>query len=75
MELAVFIGPLLSALMAFAGSYLALTNRITRVETKLDILSGCVEKHNQVVDRTVRLEAGVENIYHRLDDIKIGGTL
>ena len=78
MEFSAFIGPVLSALLAFAGSYLALTNRITRLETMIETLSERVEKHNNVVERTYKLEVEVDNLYHRYDelkgDIKIGGT-
>ena len=69
-ELAPYIGPILSAALAFAGSYLALTNRITRLETKMDVLSERVEKHNNVSERTMRLEADMDNLYHRVDDLK-----
>ena len=40
-----------------------------------------VEKHNQVIERTYRLETEVSNLYYRYDelrgdvkDAKIGGT-
>ena len=69
-EFAPYIGPILSAALAFAGSYLALTNRITRLETKMDVLSERVEKHNNVTERTMRLEADMDNLYHRVDDLK-----
>lgn len=77
MDFALFISPIVSALLAFAGSYLALTNRITRLETMIETLSERVEKHNNVVERTYKLEVEVENLYQRYDelrDIKIGGT-
>lgn len=77
MDFAVFISPIVSALLAFFGSYLALTNRITRLETMIETLSERVEKHNNVVERTYKLEVEVENLYQRYDelrDIKIGGT-
>lgn len=78
MEWTVFVAPLLSALMAFAGSYFALTNRITRLETMIETLTDRVEKHNNMVERTYKLEADVANLFHRYDelkgDIKVGGT-
>ena len=77
MDFALFISPIVSALLAFAGSYLALTNRITRLETMIETLSERVEKHNNMVERTYKLEVEVENLYQRYDelrDIKIGGT-
>lgn len=78
MDIAMFVGPIASAIMAFAGSYLAFTNRLTRLETMIEVLSKRVEEHNHVKDRTTRLEAEVDNLYHRYDDLKndlkIGGT-
>lgn len=78
MEISSFIGPILSALLAFAGSYLALTNRITRLETMIETLSERVQKHNNVIERTYKNEVEIDNLYHRYDelrnDIKIGGT-
>ena len=77
MEITQFISPLLSALLAFAGSYFALTNRITRLETMIETLSERVQKHNSVIERTYKLEVEVDNLYHRYDelrDVKIGGT-
>lgn len=78
MDLTEFAGQLFTALMAFAGSYLALTNRMTKIETMIDVLSNRVEKHNNVMERTTKLETEVGNLYHRYDelrdDVKIGGT-
>lgn len=58
--------------------------RLTRLETKLDGLSDTVEKHNQVVERTFRLEENLRTAFKRVDEereridrlenIKLGGT-
>ena len=73
-----FISPIVSALIAAFGAYMA-TKRaaderaritaesIARLETKVDILSDRVEKHNKLIERTYKLESDVENINHRLD--------
>lgn len=78
MDLALILSPICSALLAFGGSYLAFTNRITRLEALIETLSDRVEKHNNMVERTYKLEADVSNLYHRYEelrgDIKIGGT-
>ena len=89
MELLDILSPIVSAIIAAFGAYSA-TKRIgdenakkqaeaiARLETKVDLLSERVEKHNGVMERTFRLEAEVENLYHRYDelrnDLKIGGT-
>ena len=43
---------------------------IARLEAKVDALKSEVEKHNQVMERTFKLETEVTNIYHRIDDLK-----
>lgn len=92
MEWTVLVSPIVSALVAIFGAYMAVKRQadererkyadsIARLETKLDLLSDRVEKHNQVMERTFRLEEKTSNIEHRLDelhsdykDIKIGGS-
>lgn len=79
------ISPLVSACVAAYGAYAATkraaderereySDAIARLETKVDILSERVEKHNNVVERTTKLEVEVANLYHRYDDLKIGGS-
>ena len=81
MELQMFISPIVSALLAAFAAYTATkraaeererqyADSIARLETKMDILSERVEKHNNVIERTIALETEVTNIYHRLDDLK-----
>ena len=89
MEWSMLISPIVSALVAIFGAYMAVKRQadererkyaesIARLETKLDMLSDRVDKHNNIVERTYKLEAEVANLYHRYnelhDDIKIGGT-
>lgn len=53
-------GPMLSALCAFIGSWMAFSARLTRVETKLDSLK---EEHSSQSDnneRIARLETRVD---------------
>ena len=87
-----FISPIITALLAAFGAYTATkraaeererqyANSIARLETKMDLLSDRVEKHNNVMERTFKLESEVDNLYHRYDelhkdlkDIGIGGT-
>ena len=81
LDINALVGPVLSAVCAFAGSYLAFSTRLTRVETKVDGLSAKVEKHNNIVERTYKIESEQATMWHRYDelkdemrDIKIGGT-
>lgn len=92
MEWTELISPIMTALAAVFGAYMAVkraadererkyADSIARLETKLDGLSERVEKHNNVIERTYKLETEVDNLYHRyaeikddVRDIKIGGT-
>lgn len=80
-QLAPYVAPIITALLAAAGTYAAVVSRLTRLETMIEELRGDVEKHNRVVERTFVLERDVKNINHRLSEmhddvrnIKIGGT-
>lgn len=80
-DISAVIGPALSALCAFGGSWLAFSTRLARVETKVDMLADNVEKHNKVVERTYKLESDMDTMWHRHDELKdevhgykVGGT-
>lgn len=86
------ISPIVSAIVAVFGAYVATkraaeererkyADAIARLETKVDVLSERVEKHNNIIERTYKLETEVDNLYHRYDELhedfkgfKIGGT-
>lgn len=110
MDWTVLISPLVAALVAAFGSYMAtkraaedrerardkadkeqairfqteiaeIKTELAELRTDIKHLSDEVKKHNQVVERTYKLETEVDNLYHRYDelrgdmkDIKIGGT-
>jgi len=71
LTLTTLIAPIASAILAAVASafgvYVAITNRLTKLETLIDTLRGEVEKHNSVIERTYKLEQDVTNIYYRLD--------
>ena len=81
MDITPYLGPIVTALIAFGATYAAFSARLTKLETMIEDLRRDVEKHNQVVERTYKLETEVDNLYHRYDelrtdvkDVKIGGT-
>lgn len=43
---------------------------IAEVKTEIRLLSDRVEKHNNVIERTTALETEVNNIYHRIGDLR-----
>ena len=85
MEWTVFISPIVSALIAVFGAYQAVkrtadererkyADSIARLETKLDMLSERVDKHNNLIERTYKLESDVSHLQEDVHGIKIGGT-
>ena len=74
----------ISAVVAAFGVYVAITNRLTRLETLIEELRRDVEKHNSVVERTFRTEGDLKTAFkhideqrdriRRLEDVKVGGT-
>lgn len=74
----------LSAVFAACGVYVAISNRLSVLETKMDGLSTKVEKHNSVIERTYKLETDAATAWkrhdeladrvERLEDMRIGGT-
>lgn len=65
-DISVFIGPIISAICAFAGAWLALSTRLTRVETKMDALAEDVRKHNGIVERMYKAEAEIQQIENEI---------
>lgn len=69
----VFLAPIasgvVSAIIAAFGVYVAITNRLTRLETLIDQLRDEVEKHNQMVERTYKLEADSATSWKRYDEL------
>lgn len=78
------LSALLSAASAAGGVYVAISNRLSVLETKMDALSDKVEKHNSVIERTYKLETDAATAWkrhdeladrvERLEDVRIGGT-
>lgn len=66
------IGPItsgiISAIVASFGCYVAITNRLTRLETMLELLTKEVEKHNQVIERTFKIEGDLKTAFKRIDE-------
>lgn len=87
-DVTTLIVPALSALLSAAsvagGVYVAISNRLSVLETKMDALSDKVEKHNSVIERTYKLETDAATAWkrhdeladrvERLENMKIGGT-
>lgn len=70
----VFLAPIASgiigAIISAFGVYVAITNRLTRLETLIDQLRDEVEKHNAIVERTYRLEADSVALQTRVERLE-----
>lgn len=81
MEIAPVLGYIVTIVIAFGGFYGMVSASLAKLETLIADLRRDVEKHNQVIERTYALEADmkavqtdINNIYHKFDDFKVGGT-
>lgn len=70
MDFTPYIGTIVTVIIAVGGVYAAISSRLTRLETMIEILAKSVEKHNNVEGRTTKCETEIINIYHRLDELK-----
>lgn len=73
-ELSTLAAPVLSALLGAIATgisiYVAMSNRLSILETKMDNLAEDVRKHNGVIARTYKLESDMGTAFHRIDDIR-----
>lgn len=81
MDIAPVLGYIVTIVIAFGGFYGMVSASLAKLETLIADLRRDVEKHNQVIERTYALEADmkavqtdINNLYHKFDDFKIGGT-
>nr|DAP08922.1 MAG TPA: hemolysin [Caudoviricetes sp.] len=63
------VSAMLSAACAAVGVYVAIIKRLSVLETKMDVLSANVDKHNRVIERTYRLETDVATAWKRHDEL------
>lgn len=70
----VFLAPIASgivgAIISAFGVYVAITNRLTKLETLIDQLRDEVEKHNQMVERTYKLESDSAALTTRVERLE-----
>lgn len=68
------IGEVVVAILALIGSVIgsALANNKTQalIGYRIDELEKKVEKHNQVIERTVVLERDVKTAFNRIDEVR-----
>lgn len=52
----------------FQGLYIA--HRMGRFETKLDCIEEKQDKHNNLIERMVRVEDSAKSLHHRMDEMQ-----
>lgn len=70
MDFSTIIVAALSLIGTLAGSYLANSKTVALLTYRLEALERKVEKHNQVVERTYKLEKDVATTLVKLDEIR-----
>lgn len=81
MDITPYLGTIVTVVIAVGSVYAAIASRLTKLETLIVDLRRDVEKHNQVIERTYKLETRVDALTDRVDElhgdfreIKIGGS-
>lgn len=69
-HMAEIIIAILSLVGALAGSYMANNKTQALIGYRIDELEKKVEKHNNVIERTIVLERDVKTAFNRIDEIR-----
>lgn len=70
MQWGTVIAALVTALGALAGTYLSNRKSTALMEYRLRQLETKVDKHNNVIERTFRLEGQMTEVQHEIQDLK-----
>lgn len=70
LDITPYIGTIVTVVITVGSVYAAISSRLARLETMIETLTKTVDKHNNVVERTYKLETEIENLYHRYDELK-----
>lgn len=70
MEWGTVAAALITALAALIGTYLSNRKSTALMEYRLKMLEMKVDKHNNVVERTFKLEGQMTEVQHEIQDLK-----
>ena len=70
MDWATIIAALLTAAASLLGVYLANRKSAALIEYRMQQLEEKVNKHNQIVERTYKLEGQMTEVQHEITDLK-----
>ena len=69
MDIAPYVGTIVTVVLAVGGVYAAIAQRLARLEALIENLAAVTAKHNNVIERVYKLETEVDNLYHRYDEL------
>ncbi len=69
MDITPYIGTIVTVIIAVGGVYAAIAQRLARLEAMIENLTIVTAKHNNVIERTYKLETEVDNLYHRYAEL------
>lgn len=69
MDIAPYVGTIVTVVLAVVGVYAAIAQRLARLEALIENLATVTAKHNNVIERVYKLETEVDNLYHRYDEL------
>lgn len=69
MEASDFIAPAITVVGAVIVFYATVNARLAKIETLISVLSTNVEKHNNVIERTHKLESDLRTAFNRYDEL------
>lgn len=72
MEWIPFASAAVTALLSFAGVYCSNRKQTALMEYRMKELEKKVDKHNQVIERTFKLEGQMAEVQHEIIDLKKG---
>lgn len=70
LELSDLISPIITIVCAVMGSYIGISGRLVKMETKLDAIEKKQDKHNNVIERVYRLENALNYVDGNIEEIK-----
>lgn len=61
---------IISAVLAAVGCYVAITNRLTKLETTMESVRDETRRHNELIERVYTLERDVKTAFVRIDELR-----
>ena len=69
-DISPYLGTIVTVVIAFGGTYAMMSSRLTKLETMIADLRRDVERHNNIVERTFKLESDMNTAYKHIDRLR-----